>query len=101
VSIAIFYPAFFSLLSISSRAKIRLLEWKGRLDLAMYVSRCVPKLFLEEVTYYPAGNDWETEFKSSILHPNDDGDLSKMVRAVANVKRLGKPFEAGGKENDL
>jgi hypothetical protein len=68
------------------------------MDLAMYVSCCVPKLFLEEVTYYPAGNDWETVFSSSILHPNDDGHLSKMVRAVANGERLCKPFEAGGKE---
>lgn len=98
VNSSIFFPALLSLPSLSTRSKLRLLEWKGRVDLAMYVSRGSPKLLLEEVTHYQARRDWKSVFESSIRHPKDDGHVSKLVRAVASGERVCKPFEAGGRE---
>lgn len=98
VTSSIFYSAFFSRPWINLRTKIRLLEWKGRMDLAMYVSRGVPKLLLEEVTNYPVTRGWNEIFHSSVVHPQDDGHVVKMVRAVANGERVCKPFEGQGKE---
>lgn len=68
------------------------------MDLAMYVSRGVPKLLLEEVTNYPVTRGWNEIFHSSVVHPQDDGHVVKMVRAVANGERVCKPFEGQGKE---
>lgn len=98
VNSSIFFPALLSLPSLSTRAKLRLMEWKGRVDLAMYVSRGSPNLLLEEITNYQPTRDWKAIFDSSIRHSRDDGHVSKMVRAVANGERVCKPFEAGGKE---
>ncbi|KAL2010604.1 hypothetical protein VTN00DRAFT_6411 [Thermoascus crustaceus] len=98
VNSSIFFPALLSLPSLSTRAKLRLMEWKGRVDLAMYVSRGSPNLLLEEITNYQPSRDWKAIFDSSIRHSRDDGHVSKMVRAVANGERVCKPFEAGGKE---
>jgi hypothetical protein len=77
------------------------LEWKGRADLAFYVSRRVPKLLLEEVTTYKAPNDWKTIFHVSSVHPRDDGHLSKLLRALANGEKVCRPFEARAEELGL
>lgn len=81
---------------LDQKSKLRLLEWKGRMDLAMYVSRNSPKLPLDEVTQYPAKNDWKTVISRSVTHPDDDGHLVKLVRALAHGENVCKPFEKDG-----
>ncbi|KAK9321318.1 hypothetical protein V1517DRAFT_326703 [Lipomyces orientalis] len=98
VNCSIFFPALFSIPSLSLGSKIRLLEWKGRMDLAMYVSRRAPKLLLDEVTNYKSHKGWKEVFDNSVLNERDDGHVSKMTRAVAHGGNVCKPFEGGGKE---
>jgi len=77
--------------------KCRLLEWKGRLDLALYVSRGSPTLLVEEVTNYQAKqpeHGWDGIIRRVDAIP-DDGHASKLVRALANGERACQPFEAG------
>lgn len=90
---SIFYSSFLSRPWISSRAKVRLLEWKGRVDLLMYVARHVPKLDLSEITNYPITRDWNQLFHAGITHPEDDSHVVKLLRAIANGERVCKPFE--------
>ena len=61
---SIFYPTLLSstaLLSITPAQKARLLEWKGRMDLAIYASRGAPELFHDEIRDYqsPRRHDHE------------------------------------------
>ncbi|KAK9367926.1 hypothetical protein V1509DRAFT_105481 [Lipomyces kononenkoae] len=93
---SIFLPALFSIPSLSLGSKIRLLEWKGRMDLAMYVSRASPKLLLDDVTNYKSHKAWKAVF-DSVVKLEDDGHVSKMTRAVAYGEKVCKPFEGGGK----
>jgi hypothetical protein len=68
---------------LSPAAKCRLLEWKGRVDLCMYISRNSPPLHLSEIREYPAKDSWERLFERIVQYP-DDGHASKFVRAVAH-----------------
>lgn len=101
VTSSIFLSKIVTLPYLDTRTKLRLLEWKGRADLAFYVSRGVPDLLLEEVTTYEAPNDWKTIFYESSVHPRDDGHLSKLVRALANGEKVCRPFEARAEELGL
>lgn len=94
VNSAIFFSKIVQLPFLDQRTKLRLLEWKGRLDLLMYVSRNSPKLLLDEVTQYPVENDWPAVFSQSVKHPADDGHLVKFVRALAHGQNVCKPFES-------
>lgn len=73
-----------------------MLEWKGRMDLLMYVSRGAPDLLLDEIARYPAKDDWPTLFERSIAHPSDDGHLAKLARAVAHGQKVCQTFEGQG-----
>ncbi|KAJ5280315.1 hypothetical protein N7478_005687 [Penicillium angulare] len=96
VNSSIFFSKIMDLPYIDDKAKLRLLEWKGRMDLVMYVSRNSPNLPLNEITQYPAKNDWKLLFSRSAAHPSDDGHLAKLVRAVAHGQNVCKPFEKDG-----
>ena len=93
VNSAIFFSKFMKLPYLDQKSKLRLLEWKGRLDLAMYVSRNSPALLLDEVTQYPAKNDWKTVISQAASHPGDDGHLAKFIRLLAHGENVCKPFE--------
>lgn len=95
----IFLTKFISLPWLEVRSKLRLLEWKGRLNLLLYVSRNTPELYLSDVTEYQASRTWEDIFAYANAHPRDDGHIGKLVRAVANGERVCRPYEA--KANDL
>ncbi|KAF2467859.1 uncharacterized protein BDR25DRAFT_291277 [Lindgomyces ingoldianus] len=97
---------FFSLLSpsqtwLSTPAKIRLLEWKVRADLAMYASRRSPPLLLEEITeYIPMNKNPQTkdiDFWANIFSRarrfEDDGHASKLIRALAKGENVCVKFE--------
>ncbi|KAJ5735813.1 uncharacterized protein N7483_000938, partial [Penicillium malachiteum] len=95
VNSAIFFSKFMNLSYLDQKSKLRLLEWKGRMDLVMYVSRNSPALFLDEVTEYPAKDDWNTVISRAVAHQTDDGHLAKLVRVLAHGQNVCQPFESG------
>ncbi|KAK3046290.1 hypothetical protein LTS18_013403 [Coniosporium uncinatum] len=98
VNCSIFFSAFLKQSWLSTESKVRLLEWKGRNDIAMYASRRSPKPLMDEITNYrpkePSG--WDAIFER-IKNLEDDGHGSKLVRALAHGQEVCKPYEQ--KEN--
>ena len=96
---SLFFPVFAKQEWLSIEERCRLLEMKGRFDLAMYVSRRTPELILEEIKGYkpkkPA-DGWEEIFKR-VSKFEDDGHSSKLVRSFAQGEQICKPYE---KETD-
>lgn len=93
VTSAIFLASFISQPWISKQNKLRILEWKGRVDLMMYASRGAAELRREEITSYKSKLSWEEVFAQAINHPREDGHASKFVRTLAYGEKLCKPFE--------
>lgn len=83
---------------MTEEQKIRLLEWKVRLDLAMYASRRSPELLLEEISGYvpkllEAGDaEWNGLFQR-LFEFEDDGHAVKLGRAVAHAEVVSKAYE--------
>ncbi|KIW18045.1 hypothetical protein PV08_02332 [Exophiala spinifera] len=101
VNCSIFFSAFLNEPWLSVENKCRLLEWKGRLDLASYVSRGSPELFAEEIMYYKPRrprDGWAEISRRAVEFP-DDGHASKLVRALANGAAVCKPYE--GQSEDV
>ncbi|KAH8434572.1 questin oxidase family protein [Aspergillus melleus] len=98
---SIFFSKIVSLPFLDIKTRLRLLEWKGRLDLLLYVSRGAPQLLVDEVTTYPASKSWETIFKHCVAHPSDDGHLPKLARAVAHGEDVCRKFESQATERGL
>lgn len=96
VNSSIFFSKIINLPYLDQWSKLRLLEWKGRMDLLMYTSRGTPNLLLDEVANYPVKEDWSQIFARSIAHPGDDGHLAKLARALANGQNICEPFENKG-----
>jgi len=102
VNSSIFFPTFMSTPSLSTTTKIRLLEWKVRLDLAMYASRASPRLLLNEITNYQptsttplnSQSSWDDIIKR-VNRLEDDGHASKLVRALKHGEEACKEFEGG------
>lgn len=95
INSSIFFSTFLKQQWLSTPSKVRLLEWKVRLDLALYVSRSVPKLLVEEISdYSPKHPDdgWEGIFKRADRH-EDDGHAVKFIRALAHGQQASGPFE--------
>lgn len=99
VNCSIFFSSFLKQPWISERNKVRMLEWKGRLDLCMYASRRSPMPLLDEIVHYKPkepteqGQDpWIRIFDRSKEH-EDDGHMAKLARALANGDRVCKPYE--------
>jgi hypothetical protein len=59
----------------------------------MYTSRGTPDLLLEEVAKYPAKENWQEIFARSRSHPDDDGHLAKLTRALAHGEKVCQPYE--------
>lgn len=99
---SIFFPTFNKLSFLSVEDKVRLLQFKGYLDLAMYASRRSPPLLLDEIsTYVPAKSgkgesEWPGIFER-LWQYNDDGHAVKFGRAVRNGEILSKKWEDEGK----
>ncbi|KAK3699520.1 hypothetical protein LTR37_016389 [Vermiconidia calcicola] len=97
VNSSIFFPAFNKLSFLSQANKVRLLEWKVRLDLAMYTSRKCPDIKFDEIRNYkpkqPSGWDGIMDRVTSFY---DDGHAVKLVRALAHGQRICEKYE--GKE---
>jgi hypothetical protein len=98
---AIFFPVFAKQDWLSVEDKCWLLETKGRVDLAMYVSRRTPELLLDEIKNYKAKNPrdrWEEIFKR-VDRFEDDGHASKLIRTIAQGEKVCKPYE--GEADDV
>lgn len=97
VNSSIFFTSFLKQAWISTPNKIKLLEWKGRLDLALYASRRSPKLLLDEITNYPPEHrsqlqSWDTIINRAKVF-KDDGHASKFVRALAHGQQACASYE--------
>ncbi|KAL5002077.1 hypothetical protein BDV10DRAFT_130180 [Aspergillus recurvatus] len=93
---------FFSVLGrqdwIPVRDKVRLVEWKGRLDLMWYAVCGVPELDIEFVRSYKGERtgdmSWEELF-AVVNEQHDDGHVAKFVRALKNGEEVCAQFEDG------
>ncbi|KAJ5442918.1 hypothetical protein N7445_004669 [Penicillium cf. griseofulvum] len=94
VNSSIFFSKIIILPYLDRTSKLRMLEWKGRMDLLMYISRGTPDLLLDEVANYPLKEDWPQIFARSIAHPGDDGHLAKLTRALAHGQKACQAFES-------
>jgi hypothetical protein len=95
VNSSIFYTAFLQAPWISTANKVRLLEWKGRMDLAMYASRRSPPLLLDEVRNYEPKKEnqsWDDIFRRVTEH-EDDGHAVKLVRAIRHAQVASEKYE--------
>ena len=95
---SIFFPVFAKQEWLSLEERCRLLEMKGRIDLAMYVSRRTPDLLLDEIREYKPKNPddgWEEIFKR-VDSFEDDGHTSKLIRTLAQGSQICKPYEGEG-----
>jgi Questin oxidase-like len=92
---SIFFNRFLSHPAIPKATKVRLLEWKGRFDLLNYFGRNNPTLRPEDITNYQPkypNTSWPEIFERATLY-DDDGHVSKLVRAIANGQQICKPYE--------
>jgi hypothetical protein len=95
VNCSIFFSSFINQDWISIEDKCRLVEWKGRFDLALYVSRGCPELRLDEIENYKPqkpSDGWAEIIKRVDKFP-DDGHASKLIRATANAEQASKPYD--------
>ncbi|OKL58123.1 hypothetical protein UA08_06430 [Talaromyces atroroseus] len=94
VNLGIFFCSFLQQPWLSMPSKTRLLEWKIRMDLAMYASPRPPELLLDEIVNYKSKKDssWEDIFKRVKIY-HDDGHACKLVRALANAEQFCKKYE--------
>jgi hypothetical protein len=93
VNSTIFFPVLFSQSWLSHENKVRLLEWKGRLDLVMYASRRSPEPLIDVIKNHKAERSWQGVFETCLAHEGYDGHVTKMARALANGGRICKPYE--------
>lgn len=105
VNSSVFWPSINAQSWLSPASKVRLLQWKAYIDLAMYASRRSPKLIASEITdYEPAGTTQEATTWPGIFErlfkfaPKDDGHAVKLGRAVRNGQLVSKRWEDEGKD---
>ena len=98
VNASIFFWSFLEQQWLRDTDKARLLEWKGRTDLAMYASRRAPALRPEDITQYGAvegvshADQWREIFERVSNDP-EDGHASKFIRKLAWGEKLSMEFE--------
>jgi hypothetical protein len=94
----IFFSVFIKQDWIKLEDRIRLVEWKGRLDLAFYAFCRCPDLYEEAITMYSddytKNMNW-TELYAVVNKEHDDGHVAKLVRALRNGEGAVKPYEEG------
>ncbi|KAF1817554.1 hypothetical protein P152DRAFT_454139 [Eremomyces bilateralis CBS 781.70] len=100
---SIFFSAFLKADWLATAHKIRLLEWKGRMDLALYASRGNARLDIREISEYrprgglsskPEPEQWQSCFDAAVRF-EDDGHFCKLIRAIANGKAACEKFQDG------
>lgn len=98
VTSSIFFTVFNKQEWIPLADRVRLAEWKGRLDLAWYaVSGCAaldPTAITEYSNPESDGLDWEDLF-SLVIKEHDDGHAAKFIRALKNGQDTAGKYEEG------
>lgn len=90
---AIFLPTFLAQPWLSTENKIRILEWKGRMDLLIYASRGCAEPRPDDIKNYKPSKSWGDIFTSVAGHGGDDGHAAKLVRLLAYGEKACKPYE--------
>jgi hypothetical protein len=102
VNCSIFFDAFLRQDWLDDAHKCRLLEWKGRMDIVLYVSRGSPELREEEIRRYVPkrdGDGWNGII-TRVDALEDDGHAAKLVRALAHGEGFCQEFETQGKTGE-
>lgn len=98
VTSSIFFSIFIRQDWIKLEDRVRLVEWKARLDLAWYaVSGCAAldgKWISEYSNPESDGMGWEDVF-AAVIKEHDDGHAAKFIRALKNGQQECKEFEQG------
>jgi hypothetical protein len=96
VTSSIFFTVLIRQDWISIEDRVRLVEWKGRLDLAWYAVSGCAELHIEDVIDYkdPASTnmDWSALYRAVNLE-HDDGHVAKFIRALKNGEEVCRLFE--------
>ena len=95
VNCSIFFSAFLKQSNtwLSDQHKTRLLEWKARMDIVLYVSRGSPELLPQEITdYKPKHSGGWDSIIARVKDYEDDGHAAKLIRALAHGEEYCKPF---------
>ena len=91
---SIFFSAFMKQKWLSDANKVRLLEWKIRMDLTVYASRKSPEILIDEIRNHqprkPSG--WDG-IQDRVCAIEDDGHTVKLVRVIAHAQDVSKPYE--------
>ncbi|ETN36643.1 uncharacterized protein HMPREF1541_08921 [Cyphellophora europaea CBS 101466] len=98
VNCSVFFSAIVRQGWLSLEEKARLLEMKGRMDLALYVSRGCPELRGGEVSGYEGVGKGEEErswegVRRRVAAYDDDGHAAKLVRALGNGESVCRRWE--------
>ena len=98
VTSSIFFTVLIRQDWIKLEDRVRLVEWKARLDLAWYaVSGCAP-LDGDAISNYSNpesdGMGW-TELFRAVNKEHDDGHAAKFIRALKNGEDVAREFEQG------
>lgn len=95
---SIFFSVLIKQQWIKIEDRVRLVEWKGRLDLAWYVVSGSAELYEDAVTGYhddfSAEMGWK-ELYAVVNKEHDDGHVVKMIRALKNGQEASRSFEGG------
>ncbi|KAI0469987.1 hypothetical protein GGR56DRAFT_668371 [Xylariaceae sp. FL0804] len=98
VTSSIFFSVFLQQPWLRVEDKVRLVEWKARLDLVWYASCACPELRTQDIAQYEPtrskGMDWAAMYKT-VNELHDDGHVAKFIRALKNGEEVAKPFEQG------
>lgn len=81
---------------IPIESKVRLLEWKIRMDLVEYAARVCPPLSLDNISsYFPKDKNLgpANEQLPRVYALNDDGHVIKLVRAVGLGQTVSEKYE--------
>jgi hypothetical protein len=81
---------------IPSQYKVKLIEWKGRMDLAWYASCGSPQLDLDFVTSYDPtiskGMSWQDFYEATVKF-HDDGHVAKFMRSLYSAESEARVLE--------
>lgn len=98
VTSSLFFSVIIKQNWIKLEDRVRMVEWKGRLDLAWYAVSGSAELYADAVEQYHNGPSsslgWK-ELYAAVNKEHDDGHVVKLVRALKNGEEAAKPFEEG------
>ncbi|KAK8041237.1 HypA protein [Apiospora phragmitis] len=80
---------------LATEHKVRMLEWKIRMDIVQYVARGSPKLSVEKIANYVPKDEASSagQFLPRLHSLSDDGHVIKLWRAVGVGRKLSEPYE--------